>query len=306
MGKIEEMFLDNTQTDIEKLLEYDYYECVNFLLCKYGMVKGDYAKRTWFFDVVSENLEAKRSFYGLEIHHIDEDKIPNLSSKENMRLYPEYQSRDRLVYCNLVEHLVLHIKIYQKTKNRLSMNGVFLIIRKLNTYFSEQEFDDERKCLIYHSIKDLKLDYFKCIDYMEKNRIWKGKEWYLRALDEEIKDQDKLDFYYEELERYIKAGVLPSNADASINRIEQWKLNRLDELDDAVKRKRKNMINNHIEKQFANTNQYKSKQNISYSNDWNRSNKPVKGASSFTKFLVSLLFVFVLIIIISQLVKFVF
>ncbi|EOA07100.1 Hypothetical protein, predicted transmembrane protein [Mycoplasma yeatsii 13926] len=305
MDKIQKMFLDDNYTDIEKMLECDYYECVNFLLYKYGMAEGDYTKRTLFFDVVSENLNVKRSFYGLEIHHIDEDKVPNLSSKENMTKYPEYQTKDRLVYCNLVEHLLLHIKIYQKTKNRLSMHGVFLIVRKLNTYFSEQEFDDERKCLIYHSIRDLKLDYFKCIDYMEKNRIWKGKQWYLRALDEEIKDQDKLDFYYEELERYIKAGIKPLSVDASINYVEYWKLEKLDALDIYVNKRRRTIVDHYlIEKQFANS--YQNKQTNNYSiNYQNRSNNVNKKRSSSVKYLLFaalwIILIFMVIILASTL-----
>lgn len=103
-------------TDIENLLTLDYDTCVAFLLIKYGQVEGNYIVYSRFFKTISENLEIKKSWYGLEIHHIDEDKIPNLSSKENRELYINEQKSDRLVYCNLIEHLVLHIKIYQKTK----------------------------------------------------------------------------------------------------------------------------------------------------------------------------------------------
>ncbi|WP_050517780.1 hypothetical protein [Mycoplasma sp. HU2014] len=140
---------------------------------------------------------------------------------------------------------------------------------------------------------------------MEKNRIWKGKQWYLRALDEEIKDQDKLDFYYEELERYIKAGIQPLSVDGSINYVENWKLEKLDALDIYVNKRKRTIVNHYlVEKQFANS--YQTKQTNNYAvNYQNRSNKVNKKRSSSIKYLLFamlwIILIFMVIILVSVL-----
>ncbi|WP_234013784.1 hypothetical protein [Mesoplasma florum] len=103
-------------TEIDKLLELNYDECVDFLLKKYGFVPGDY-----FLDLecTKKNTKITRGKEGLYIHHIDEDKAILLSTPAWARKNSfEYQKAHRLVYCNLLEHLVLHIKIFEYPNNK--------------------------------------------------------------------------------------------------------------------------------------------------------------------------------------------
>ncbi|QVK03880.1 hypothetical protein [Mycoplasma mycoides] len=235
---------NNYFSDIEILLTYDYDSCVLFLLNKYGKVQGDYIKYSynWFVKNIEENLAIKKSWYGLEIHHIDEDKIPNLSSKENRQKYIEYQRADRLVYCNLIEHLLLHIKIYEKNKNNLSKNGIRLIIRKINDYYSYHQFDDDRNKLFYQSIKDKKLDYFNCLAYINDHKILTGNKWYARSLlENEHNNLYQLSVLYDEIDLYLKARVIPSKVDDSINRPKTFKLEKLDDLDYYVEQRKRKM-----------------------------------------------------------------
>lgn len=100
------------------LFRMTYDEYVNFLLFKYGIVPGDYYLNE---DCARENPDIKRSREALVIHHIDEDKIPGLSSNRinrmrNISFY--YQRADRLVYCHFVEHTILHMKIIEKELTR--------------------------------------------------------------------------------------------------------------------------------------------------------------------------------------------
>ena len=93
-------------------MQMTYSQIVERLLSKYGKAKYDY--------FVSENCTTKnrknsRTEEGLFCHHIDEDKAILLSNGKYAINAPfEYQKADRLVYCNLLEHLLLHIKIAEE------------------------------------------------------------------------------------------------------------------------------------------------------------------------------------------------
>ncbi|WP_241568608.1 hypothetical protein [Spiroplasma endosymbiont of Megaselia nigra] len=96
-------------TEIEQLLSQSYAECVNYLLKKYGPVVKDYFSD---FDCTKKTNGITQGNEGLYIHHIDEDKAIMLSTPTYAKKNPfDYQKADHLVYCNLLEHLVLHIKI---------------------------------------------------------------------------------------------------------------------------------------------------------------------------------------------------
>ena len=129
--------------DIDTILEMPYDDYVELLLKKYGKALGDY-----FIDDVSfkVNKSITRSNEGLVIHHIDEDKICNLNELKNTKkakAYFKYQKANRLVYCNLVEHMLLHLKIMEKEISKshdnqneredVGIGGFEAIIRKTNS-----------------------------------------------------------------------------------------------------------------------------------------------------------------------------
>ncbi len=106
----------NTE-EIFKESEMTYEELINYLIQKYGPAQYDYFK-----DDIDFHRETKvtRSEEGLYCHHIDEDKANNLSdSNYAMRAPFDWQKKDRLVYCNLIEHLLLHIKIVVRRQHGL-------------------------------------------------------------------------------------------------------------------------------------------------------------------------------------------
>lgn len=88
-------------------LSLPYYDLVSYLKKKYGAVPGDFfTKET----CSTKNTSIVRSDEGLYCHHIDEDKGIDLAN--SAKIYPfAWQKADRLVYCNLLEHLILHMKI---------------------------------------------------------------------------------------------------------------------------------------------------------------------------------------------------
>ena len=93
----------------EKMLKSSYTDIVKYLLKKYGAAKHNYFKDT---NCTEKNPLVSRTSEGLYCHHIDEDKAIMLSNDKYAAANPfEYQKANRLVYCNLLEHLLLHVKI---------------------------------------------------------------------------------------------------------------------------------------------------------------------------------------------------
>lgn len=95
--------------EILKEMDMDYPTLVDYLKNKYGFAKYDYFINE---SCRSKNRQIVRTTEGLFCHHIDEDKGYNLGNSEYAKTQPfEYQKAERLVYCNYLEHLLLHIQI---------------------------------------------------------------------------------------------------------------------------------------------------------------------------------------------------
>lgn len=121
--------------DATSLLEETYQNAVTSLLEKYGPAKDDYfAEKSYkrFKAGEIKTLAKKkitRTDEGLYCHHIDEDKQIMVSSPSFIKMYNipfEYQTRERLVYCNLAEHAVLHVLIAAETRGIPSENRELL------------------------------------------------------------------------------------------------------------------------------------------------------------------------------------
>ncbi|MDE5949926.1 MAG: hypothetical protein K2G54_03550 [Malacoplasma sp.] len=160
-------------TEIEKMLTFSYEECCNYLKNKYGEIKKN------FFTNPSckyPNNSIKRGKDGLFIHHIDEDKAIMLSVAEYAIKNPfEYQHGSRLVYCNLLEHLVLHIKIVenpnpnQNKNENVGIGGVFnYIVPELNDIYSGINYEKNWKKKVVELVIDFEEDYFRCLEYLMK------------------------------------------------------------------------------------------------------------------------------------------
>lgn len=90
---------------------------------------------------IQHNEKRSRSSEGLFLHHIDENKIANLSDLRVIRKNPffSFQKRDRLVYCNYLEHLILHAAIVKETNGKLSIGGYNTIYTPLYKLYSEEK-----------------------------------------------------------------------------------------------------------------------------------------------------------------------
>lgn len=101
--------------------KYDEY-CV-YLLEKYGEASDDYFSKSSYERFKKGEIKTpskkkiSRTNEGLYVHHIDEDKQIMIADPKAILVFDipfSYQEKERLVYCNLIEHAILHILIAVK------------------------------------------------------------------------------------------------------------------------------------------------------------------------------------------------
>lgn len=167
----------------ESMLKTNYQDIVSALLKKYGSAKHNYFKDT---ACKTKNPLVTRTNEGLFCHHIDEDKAIMLCNDKFAVNNPfEYQKADRLVYCNLLEHLLLHVKIAENpspdaNENELPGIGgaINFICKDLNDIYSGKEFSDEWRKNVADKVKDNFDDYIIILRYLwnivEKNPVYKA------------------------------------------------------------------------------------------------------------------------------------
>ena len=170
-------------TEIKNQLKMTYDELVDYLLKKYGPAQYDYFRNE---SCKSKNSKVSRTNEGLYCHHIDENKAILLSNDKFAVNNPfEYQKANRLVYCNVLEHLILHIKIVEEPKNenanQMEIQGiggaVCFICPQINDYFNGYEFKQQYLINIFSLIENNFNDYIDILEYfldvVEKNPIYK-------------------------------------------------------------------------------------------------------------------------------------
>ena len=183
------------------LMKMSYGQLVEKLLAKYGKVQYDYFVNA---DCKTKNQKNSRTKEGLFCHHIDEDKAILLSNDKHAVNNPfEYQKADRLVYCNFLEHLLLHIKIVEEPRNKDANSSelpgiggaVNFIVRQLNDFYNGYVYTQEYLAIATTVIED---DYDSYILMLK--RLW--------AIIEQ-KTEYKLIIKKEDLARGWNGNIIP-------------------------------------------------------------------------------------------------
>ena len=93
--------------EYEKVKNLTYLEYCEYLQEKYGIGLSDYMTKSW-----NKNNKVTITKDGLLAHHKYEDRAIMLSNKEFAKNNPfEWQKAENIVYCDYLEHLLLHILI---------------------------------------------------------------------------------------------------------------------------------------------------------------------------------------------------
>lgn len=161
-----------------ELLKLNYNEIIKYLKNKYGEIKKSYFHNNKNYQ---KNKSISRAKDGLFIHHIMENMYIELSSKECAKYAPwDAQLGENLVYCDWLEHLILHVKIVEeymldelllsKDNEKLKivgLGGIFnFIIPQLNDYYSGfrsnyQEWTNK----LFYKVQNYKNEYLQIIKY---------------------------------------------------------------------------------------------------------------------------------------------
>lgn len=122
------------------LLSFSYLDLVEFLNKKYGRVTDDYFKEKSYTRFLNGEIKTpakgkySRTSEGLYCHHVFENKYENISNPDFIRIYQypyDLQRKSNLVYCDLIEHLILHALIMKDTNGEFGTQGFLGYIRPM-------------------------------------------------------------------------------------------------------------------------------------------------------------------------------
>ena len=138
-----------------KELEMSYEELTTYLQSKYGLPERAYFRTP----TCKSKSPITRGSEGLYIHHIKETETDNLAQSEIAIEHPwDYQLPENLCYCDLLEHLLLHVHINAKrckNANGFLIDGIINhLIPELNHIYRDNPIYSDPKSLWRNAAKE--------------------------------------------------------------------------------------------------------------------------------------------------------
>lgn len=168
-------------SEFNQVKDLTYLEYCDYLQNKYGIGLCDYMTKSF-----NKNQHCTRTKEGLAIHHKDEDKMIMLANKEIAKMCPyEWQTKEHLVYCDLLEHLLLHVLIcyypspHKHPKADVGVGGVVnFLVPELNDMYSGWSSKQEWKKNQQDLVREDKAVYLAIVKlfiaYAKKRGLNKG------------------------------------------------------------------------------------------------------------------------------------
>ena len=224
------------KAEIKKEIALPYDDLCNYLKTKYGKATCNYFPNE---QCKGKSSKVTRTADGLICHHICEDRGGNLSNPPQARFQPySWQLAENLVYCNLIEHLILHIKIcilrqkhsifdHHDLISFFAGGGTFQITSDINDAFEMNGTNVKWKQRCFAEISDNLTDYINIlqslITYIKNNTkaISSIVPELDKMLSEDIKRMCKgySDFYDD-----IYAAIVKEPTTTAIDYSETWKV----------------------------------------------------------------------------------
>ncbi|MFB9860877.1 hypothetical protein ACFPFV_08010 [Salinicoccus siamensis] len=144
------------------LLSKPYNEAVEFLLNKYGAAEDDYYREKSYERFLNGEIKSiakgkfARSLEGLECHHIFENKFLNMTDGafiKRQNIPYKYHKKEYLVFCDIVEHAILHTLIAKETSLEFGYPGYIVFLRpKIEDWYIKKDTPQKSKWHIacYH------------------------------------------------------------------------------------------------------------------------------------------------------------
>lgn len=157
--------------EYEKVRGMTYSEYCNYLQIKYGISSTDYMTKSF-----SRNPKwCSRTKDGLVSHHKREDSGIMLSTPQYAKMYPyEWQQKENIVYCDYLEHLLLHTLICKYPQNNnphvlVGVGGIVnFIVPELNDAYSGYVPSQRWRYNCYKKVIDDKNVYFAILEQFIK------------------------------------------------------------------------------------------------------------------------------------------
>ena len=158
--------------EYEKVKDLTYLEYCDYLQQKYGIGLSDYMTKSW-----NKNSKVTRTKDGLLAHHKYEDHAIMLSTKEFAMQNPfEWQLAKNIVYCDYLEHLLLHILICEypaedhNVLEAVGVGGVInFIVPELNDLYSGWETEQAWRKTCHELVKNDKNVYLTLLKRFKEN-----------------------------------------------------------------------------------------------------------------------------------------
>lgn len=136
------------------LMKMSYEEALNYLLEKYGAVDCDYFSEYSYNRLLEgkiksiEKKKSKNKPVGVQTHHMEENIFLDMSKKSyiiNQKIPFKFQKKERLVYCDLFEHAILHALITKETNRNFGLPGLseYILPRILDMFLLEVDLTRE-------------------------------------------------------------------------------------------------------------------------------------------------------------------
>lgn len=173
------------------LLSKTYEGAVNFLFEKYGPAQDDYFREKSYKRFMNGEIKnitkgkISRTNEGLYCHHIDENNWLKLSDKYLVKKFNipfEHQRKDRLVYCDLIEHSILHVLITKETSFEYGYPGYDFHLKPMieDWYLNKKIPEREWMKNCYNKSFLEPQEAFNIIQEMQKKI---GESYYISLLD---------------------------------------------------------------------------------------------------------------------------
>ncbi len=169
-------------TEFEQVKGMTYIEYCDYLQKKYGIGRADYMTKSF-----NKNPKVSRTADGLFAHHKAEDKMIMLSTKTFAEMCPfEWQKKENIVYCDYLEHLLLHVLICKYPSPEklpiadVGIGGVVnFLVPELNDLYSGWIPSQRWRLNCYNAIKD-DLEVYLAIlelfvEYLQRERDFHDK-----------------------------------------------------------------------------------------------------------------------------------
>lgn len=203
--------------EYKDLLSKSYDEAVEFLLQKYGPAQDDYFREKSYKRFMNKEIKSiakgniSRTSEGLYCHHIDEKimlKMADFSFIKIDKIPFDYQKKERLVYCDLIEHNILHVLIAKETSLEFGYPGfiAFLVpdieiwylnqitpVREWEKNCYKKSFLDPQEAfnILNKMHKMLDESYYNSLSeyYEEKMRQEKERNNWIKEREQRLKDE---------------------------------------------------------------------------------------------------------------------